>query len=100
PAPSAAGALLGPAPVPAAKGPRAAPAAETQAAPELPRLHDPNLSLQALAWSPDRERRMAVISGEVVREGGSVGGYTVAAIRERGVELERGGRRWLLTYGP
>ncbi len=72
------------------------------AAPEKvqpPRLHDTNVTLQALAWSSDPARRMAVINGQMVYEGSTVAGYTVAAIAEEGVVLQRGGQRWLLTYG-
>jgi len=66
--------------------------------PAPPRLHDPDVTLQAIAWSPDRERRMAVVNGQMVYEGSNVSGYTVVSIEEDGVVVDRGGQRSLLTY--
>jgi len=73
----------------------ALPAAE----PAPPRLHDAEITLQAVAWSPDPERRMAVVNGQMVYAGSGIDDYTVVSIEENGVIVEKGGRRSLLTYG-
>jgi len=64
-----------------------------------PRLRDPNVTLQAVAWSTNPERRMAVVNGQTVHQGSTVGGYAVVAIEENGVVMEKDGKRALLTYG-
>ncbi len=73
--------------------------AASAARPAPPRLHDTDITLQAVAWSPDPERRMAVVNGQMVYEGSAINDYTVVSIEENGVIVEKGGRRSLLTYG-
>jgi MSHA biogenesis protein MshK len=63
------------------------------------RLEDSKLKLQALAWSADVARRMAVINGRIVREGESVDGYQIMQIREEDVVVSEGGRSWRLEFG-
>ena len=63
------------------------------------RIEDAKLKLQALAWSDDDARRMAVINGRIVREGQSVDGYQVMQIREEDVVVNDGGKSWRLEFG-
>jgi len=87
-------------PVPAAEVAPAEPAAaEPPGHNPLPRLRDPNVTLQAVAWSVHPERRMAVVNDQMVYKGSNVGGYAIVAIEENGVVVEQGGKRSLLTYG-
>ncbi len=60
---------------------------------------DSKLKLQALAWSDDAVRRMAVINGRIVHEGESVDGYQVVKIRAEDVIVKEGGKSWRLKFG-
>jgi len=83
------------APGPAAAKKRSAPPATAA----YDRVEDSKLKLQALAWSADDARRMAVINGRIVREGESVDGYQVMQIREEDVVVNDGGKSWRLEFG-
>lgn len=63
------------------------------------RMADSKLKLQALAWSEDAARRMAVINGRIVHEGESVDGYQVEQIRPEDVIVNAGGKSWRLEFG-
>jgi len=63
------------------------------------RITGSKLKLQALAWSDDVARRMAVINGRIVHEGGSVDGYQVVEIRAEDVIVNAGGKSWRLEFG-
>ena len=63
------------------------------------RITDSKLKLQALAWSDDAVRRMAVINGRIVHEGESVDGYQVVEIRAEDVIVNEGGKSWRLEFG-
>jgi hypothetical protein len=81
--------------------PAATAAAKTPPAPAkvaYERLSDSKMKLQALAWSADVDRRMAVINGRIVREGESVDGYQIMQIREEDVVLREGGRSFRLEF--
>jgi hypothetical protein len=43
-------------------------------------MEDSKMELQAIAWSIDPEKRIAVINGRVVREGASLEGFTITRI--------------------
>ena len=62
-------------------------------------IEDDKLKLQALAWSDDAARRMAVINGRIVHEGDSVDGYQVLKIREEDVIVNKSGKSWSLEFG-
>lgn len=62
-------------------------------------MTDSKLKLQALAWSDDAVRRMAVINGRIVHEGESVDGYQVVKIRAEDVIVNEGGKSWRLEFG-
>jgi Type II secretion system protein B len=59
---------------------------------------DAGLTLQALVWAPEPERRFTVINNQIVREGGSVDGMTVMRIEETQVVLRKDGVLWTLSY--
>jgi hypothetical protein len=63
------------------------------------KLADSNIKLQALAWSADAARRMAVINGRIVREGESMEGYQINQIREEDVVVSDGKQSWRLEFG-
>ena len=56
------------------------------------------LELQAVSWSPDPANRIAVINGSVIREGGSIEGYSVVRIAEDEVQVRKGLSQWRLVF--
>jgi len=77
----------------------AEPSSRTRPPVTYDRIDDSKLKLQALAWSDDAARRMAVINGSIVHEGESVDGYQVVNIREEDVIVNEGGKSWRLEFG-
>jgi hypothetical protein len=79
------------------------PVRKTTAAPRkevsYSRLEDASFKLQAIAWSTEAAKRLAVINGRIIREGESVGGYTVTQIRQEDVIVNDGSKSWLLEFG-
>jgi hypothetical protein len=63
------------------------------------RLDDSKLKLQAIAWSDDAARRIAVINNHVVREGESVEGFSVTQIRQDDIIVNDGTESWRLEFG-
>jgi hypothetical protein len=63
------------------------------------KLNDSQIKLQALAWSGDAARRIAVINGRIVREGESMDGYQIDRIRPEDVILSDGKQSWSLKFG-
>jgi hypothetical protein len=59
---------------------------------------DAGLTLQALVWAPEPERRFTVINNQIVREGGSIGGMTIVRIEEAQVVARKDGLLWTLSY--
>ncbi|MEE4313573.1 MAG: general secretion pathway protein GspB [Desulfofustis sp.] len=68
-------------------------------APEYSRLQNSDLVLQAIAWSPEPDNRIAVINGSIVREGETIDGFTLEQIRPDDIVLNDGGKRWQLEFG-
>jgi hypothetical protein len=56
------------------------------------------LQLQAISWSDNPGTRITVIDGRILREGHSIDGYTIIAIRPEDVILAKEGKRWKLGY--
>lgn len=95
-------------PAPAVSPAKPLPAAPAAAADNRPaakpaatydRIEDSKLKLQALAWSDEVTKRMAVINGRIVREGESVDGYRVIEIHEEEVVVNQDGKSWRLEFG-
>ena len=63
------------------------------------RLNDSKIKLQALAWSADTSKRMAVINGRILREGESMDGYQINQIRPEDVVVSDGRQLWSLEFG-
>ena len=63
------------------------------------RLDDSKLDLQAIAWSKEASKRLAVINGHIVREGESVEGFMVNQIRQDTVIVNDGSSSWQLEFG-
>ena len=84
---------------PTAPAARANQPAKTRLRETYDRIADSKLKLQALAWSDDAARRMAVINGRIVHEGESVDGYQVLEIREEDVIVNAAGKSWRLEFG-
>lgn len=78
---------------PAAKAPK------TRMAKTYAKLNDSKIKLQALAWSSDAAKRMAVINGRIVREGESMDGYQINQIRQEDVVVSDDGQSWSLEFG-
>ena len=90
-------------PAPAPRGPsgqerpasaRPAPAPARSAEDSLSRLDDSKLKVMAIAWAEEPGRRLAVVNGHILREGGSVDGYTVTRIRRDDLVVSDGNRSW------
>ena len=64
----------------------------------LSTITDSKLKLQAIAWSDDATRRMAVINNQIVREGGMVDGFSVIKIRRDDVIVNDGSASWRLEF--
>jgi hypothetical protein len=65
----------------------------------IQRMMDDKLKLQAIAWSADAGRRMAVINNHIVREGESIEGFSVTQIRQEDVIVDDGSQPWRLEFG-
>lgn len=84
---------------PAAPAPAAPKPAKTRSRETYDQITDSKLKLQALAWSDEAVRRMAVINGHIVHEGESIEGYQVVEIRVEDVIVNAGGKSWRLGFG-
>lgn len=70
-----------------------------RAAPPAPVRTDPRLKIQALAWSREPAERMAVVNGNIMREGDEIlEGMKILSIEKDGVIFVEKGRRW--KQGP
>ena len=84
--------------------PRRPPQAEKKAArpsvpatPSLPVLTS-DLKLQAISWAPAAGDRLAVINGNIVREGVSLEGYVIVQINREEVKVRKGAEQWRLVF--
>jgi hypothetical protein len=55
-----------------------------------PIVHDPSISLQAIAWAEDPQDRIVVINGQILREGESLEGVIIEGIKEDRVIVRKG----------
>lgn len=63
------------------------------------RIHNPEMKLQAISWTPDIKTRIAVINGSIVREGNTIGSYLVYKINKDDIVLRENGELWRLVFG-
>ncbi|MCP4668245.1 MAG: general secretion pathway protein GspB [Deltaproteobacteria bacterium] len=61
--------------------------------------HDSKFTLQAISWSDDSKKRIAVINDQVVREGSSIEGAKVTRIGGDEVIVREGGKDYKLVFG-
>ncbi|KPK34299.1 MAG: hypothetical protein AMK70_07835 [Nitrospira bacterium SG8_35_1] len=65
---------------------------------EIPVLNDPEMKLQAITWSRDPQKRIAVINNRILRQGEAVNGYRIATINQDDVVLSDAGEEWKLLF--
>jgi general secretion pathway protein B len=85
------------APVPPPRSPISAPVASTPPVKGLPG-DAPTLVINGGMYSEQRDLRMAIVNGNVVREGANIGGVVVEQIRPEGVVLAFRGTRYHVMY--
>ena len=56
------------------------------------------LAIQALVWSAAPEDRLVVVNGNILKEGGSIEGASVAFIGEDYIIVRKDGARWKLKF--
>ena len=65
---------------------------------EIQQLNGPDMKLQAITWSRESHKRIAVINNRILHEGESVSGYLLVTINQDDVVLGRNGRTWQLSF--
>ena len=63
-------------------------------------LNDVNVKLQAISWSENPGKRLAVINNSIVRQGDRVGSYIVTQINKDDVLVRQEKEIWLLPFRP
>ena len=66
--------------------------------PEIPKLKDPDMKLQAVTWSKVPQKRITVINNRILREGEMVSGYIINTINPDDVVLTLDGEKWKLLF--
>ena len=66
--------------------------------PEIPKLKDPGMKLQAITWSKAPQKRITVINNRILREGEMVSGYIINTINPDDVVLTLDGEKWKLLF--
>ncbi len=66
--------------------------------PPSPMPTDPSITLQAIAWAEAPQSRMAVINGQILREGESLEGIIVDRIKEDRVIVRKGAETMILLF--
>ena len=64
----------------------------------IPLLNDPDMKLQAITWSKDPQKRIAVINNSILRQGEVVSGYRIDAINQDDVVLNDRGKKWKIIF--
>ncbi len=77
-----------------AKNPEQKKVAERLISIPVKQTSETGLELQAIAWATDRESRIAVINGNVVREGESIDRAMVVQIGKNVVAFKKDGEEW------
>ncbi|MDX1777066.1 MAG: general secretion pathway protein GspB, partial [Desulfobulbales bacterium] len=71
--------------------------AETEVV-EIPLLKDRDIKLQAVTWSRNPSKRIAVINNRILRQGETVRGYIIDTINQDDVILSNKGEQWKLLF--
>ena len=61
-------------------------------------MDETRLKLDAIGWSDDPKKRIAVINGRIVREKESIEGYFIVRIDAEEVVVREGGKSWRLVF--
>jgi hypothetical protein len=62
-------------------------------------LTDGRLKVQAIAWSPDPEDRVAVVNNRIVHKGDAVDGFIVLAVESERLVVRAEGKVWVVFFG-
>ena len=65
---------------------------------EMQQLNGPDMKLQAITWSRESHKRIAVINNRILHEGETVSGYLLVTINQDDVILGRNGKTWQLSF--
>jgi hypothetical protein len=84
------------APVPPKGAPLVAPSSAEDSLPLLPT--EIGLSLQAVSWATRAQDRIAVVNGQIIRQGDDIEGYTVRDIDSDALVLCRSGQCYRLRF--
>jgi hypothetical protein len=57
-----------------------------------------DLKLQAISWSRNPANRIAVINGNILREGAALEGYSISRIAKDEVVVRKGAEEWKLVF--
>jgi hypothetical protein len=57
-----------------------------------------DLKLQAISWASAPGDRLAVINGNIMREGASLEGYSIIQIDRDEVVVRKGSEQWKLVF--
>lgn len=71
---------------------------EIQEPNEIPVLNDNSLIINAIAWSNDPTKRLAVINSAIVRQGQTIGGFLVVEIEEDQVTVQQSDKKWRVMF--
>lgn len=71
---------------------------EIQEPNEIPLLSDNSLIINAIAWSNDPTKRLAVINSAIVRQGQTIGGFLVVDIEENQVIVQQSDKKWRVMF--
>lgn len=88
--------IIAPPPTPKASPPALAPPPSDGSLPPLPA--EIGLSLQAVSWAARAQDRIAVVNGQIMRQGDDIDGYTVRDIDADAVVLCRSGECYRLAF--
>ena len=61
-------------------------------------LNDPDMKLQAITWSANPQKRLAIINNRILRQGETVGRYRINTINQDDIVLYDGDQQWKLLF--
>jgi type II secretory pathway component PulC len=61
-------------------------------------LTDSEITLQAISWAPNPQKRIAVINNRILRQRDMVAGYRIDTINQDDVVLSDKGKKWKLVF--